>query len=144
MHRKNVILHFSPQLVNQPILCGLIRGHQVDVNLLQASVEPDTDGTAFIQLEGQVADVNRALDYLKKIGVRLIFPAKNLIYDEDRCTHCGACVAHCLAQALTADPKTNRISFEHDKCLACELCIAACPFAALKSVSEHLGIKNGQ
>ncbi len=70
-----------------------------------------------------LAEVERALGYLRQRGVRLIFPAKNLIYDEQRCTHCGACVAQCLVQALHVEPDSDRVRFDHDKCLACELCI---------------------
>lgn len=143
MHKRNAILHFGPELVDKPVLSGMIRGHQVEINLLQASIEPDVDGTAFIQITGQRAEVERALGYLRQRGVRLIFPAKNLIYDEQRCIHCGACVAQCLVQALHVEPGSGRVLFDHDKCLACELCIPACPYRALESVSEHLGTAAG-
>ncbi len=82
--------------------------------------------------------VGKEVASLKSIGVRLTFPAKNLIWYEDKCTHCGACVAQCLPKALSVKQDTREVEFNHDKCIACELCIPACPFGALQSVTEHL------
>lgn len=137
MIKKSAILHFGADLVDQPILSGLIRKHDVTVNILQASVTPEEDGTMFIQVEGQPKNVKSAFKYLEDIGVHLIFPAKNLIWDEKKCTHCGACVAHCLPKALSID-NSAKLKLNDEKCLACELCIPACPFGALGSVNEKL------
>ncbi|HPQ80441.1 MAG TPA: NIL domain-containing protein [bacterium] len=139
MTKKSAILHFKAELVERPVLSGLIRDHDVSVNILQASVTPDEDGTMFVQVDGEPANVKRAFAYLDEMGVRLVFPAKNLVWDEERCTSCGACVAQCLPKALAVDEETNRISLDDSRCIACELCIPACPFGALESVTEHLG-----
>jgi ferredoxin len=111
----------------------------VAVNILQASITPEEDGTMFIQVEGENAKVDGAFDYLKSAGVRIVFPAKNLIWDDAKCTHCGACVAQCLPKALFVDERTREVGYDPEKCIACELCIPACPFGALQSVTEHLG-----
>lgn len=139
MTKKSAILHFNGELVEKPILSGMIRNHDVTVNILQASISPEEDGTMFIQVEGPESNVKGAFAYLEEIGVRLVFPVKNLIWDEAKCTQCSACVAQCLPKALSVVPVTNEVRFEPDKCIACELCIPACPFGALESVTEHLG-----
>lgn len=139
MTKKSAILHFNGELVEKPILSGMIRNHDVSVNILQASISPEEDGTMFVQVEGDEQNVKGAFAYLEGIGVRLVFPAKNLIWDEGKCTHCGACVAQCLPKALFTRPGTAEVGFDAEKCIACELCIPACPFGALESVSEHLG-----
>lgn len=138
MEKKSVILHFGSELVDKPIISGLIKNFDVAVNILQASITPEEDGTMFVQIEGEKANVRKALDYLEKTGVHLILPAKNLFLDDKKCTHCGACVAQCLANALTLDQKTGKLSLNHEKCIACELCIPACPYGALKSVTDVL------
>jgi len=139
MVKKSAILNFAGDLVERPILSEMIRSHEVAVNILQASVTPEEDGTMFVQVEGEGAGVEAAFDYLKAAGVRIIFPTKNLIWDDERCTHCGACVAQCLPKALSVNSNTGEVNFDHEKCIACELCIPACPFGALQSVTEHLG-----
>jgi len=139
MTKRSAILHFGSDLVDKPILTGLIRENDVDVNILQASITPEEDGTMFIQVEGDGANVKGAFDYLEGLGVRLVFPAKNLIWDEELCTHCGACVGQCLPKALAVDSTTSEVVFDAEKCIACELCIPACPYGALESVTEHLG-----
>lgn len=139
MTRKSAILHFEAALVEKPVLSGLIRNHDVTVNILQASISPDEAGTMFVQVEGEPGDVKRAFAYLGETGVRMVFPTKNLVWEEEKCTSCGACVAQCLPKALAVDEKTKRVSLADSLCIACELCIPACPFGALESVTEHLG-----
>ena len=75
MTKKSAILHFGADLVEKPVLTGLIRNHDVSVNILQASVTPDEDGTMFVQVEGEPSDVKKAFAYLVEMGVRLVFPA---------------------------------------------------------------------
>jgi ferredoxin len=138
MEKKSVILHFGSELVDKPIMSGLIKHFDISVNILQASITPEEDGTMFVQIEGEKKDVQKAIDYLEKKGVSLILPAKNLILDDKKCTHCGACTAQCLSNALQLDSKTGKLSLNHNKCIACELCIPACPYRALKSVTDML------
>jgi len=138
MTKKSAILHFGRETVNKPILTDLIRGHDVSVNILQASITPEEDGTMFVQVDGEISEVEKAFGYLEKLGVRLIFPAKNIIWDDKMCTHCGACVGQCLPKALSVDSANGEVVFDTDKCIACELCIPTCPYGALESVSEHL------
>lgn len=139
MTKKSAILHFGMDIVDKPILTALIRDNDVSVNILQASITPEEDGTMFIQVEGDDKNVKSAFDYLEGLGVRLVFPAKNIIWDDEQCTHCGACVGQCLPKALAIDTKSGELLFDTDKCIACELCIPACPYGALESVTEHLG-----
>ncbi len=139
MTRKSVILHFGPDLTDKPIISGMLRKFDISVNILQASITPDEAGTMFVWLEGDPAEIRNTLGYLEEVGVRLVFPKKNLIWDEKMCTHCGACVGQCLPKALSISNDSGCVSLDHERCLACELCIPACPFGALQSVAEHLG-----
>ena len=137
MEKRSAILRFGKDLVDKPILSSLIRKHDVDVNILQASITADEDGEMFVQVEGQSQNVKKAFNHLKDLGVRLSFPVTNLIWDEKKCTHCGACVAHCLPKALCVEDATKEVTFDAKKCIACELCIPACPYRALESVTER-------
>jgi len=138
MIQKSAIFDFPKSLVNRPIISELIKDCDIEVNILQARITPREDGHMFAILRGPEADVGMALDYLAGIGVRTTLPAKNLILDEDRCVHCGACVGQCLPSAFFVDPETQRVVFDSDKCIACGLCIPACSYRAIESITEHL------
>jgi ferredoxin len=92
----------------------------------------------FVHIEGVEDKVSKALDYLNQIGVRLVFPKKNLIWQEAKCTHCGSCVGQCFPDALHINNETGLLLFKHELCVACGLCIPACPFGALESVDQHV------
>jgi ferredoxin len=138
MIKKRVFLKFQPEIVDKPIICGLIRDHDVLVNILQARVTPEKAGTLLMQLEGEGPNVQGALDYLQQLGVHMVFVLRNLIWDERLCTHCGVCVSHCSPGALSVHPLTQLVSLDAESCLACEHCIAACPYGALNSVAERI------
>lgn len=138
MTKRNVILHFDASLVDKPLICGLIRTYDLTVNIVQARITPEEDGNMLMQVEGSAREVKRALRYLDELGVRILLPTKNMIWDEEHCTHCGACVGQCLAKALAVDAQTGRVSLNNASCIGCRLCVPACPFGALTSVEEHL------
>ena len=138
MVKKSVLLHFGASLVDKPIITGLIRDYDVSVNILHARVTPEEEGTMFVHIEGVEDKVSKALDYLNQIGIRLVFPRKNLIWQEAKCTHCGSCVGQCFPDALLIDNETELVLFKHELCVACGLCIPACPFGALESVDQHV------
>ena len=68
----------------------------------------------------------------------VVFPTKNLIWQEAKCTHCGSCVGQCFPDALHINNETGLVLFKHELCVACGLCIPACPFGALESVDQHV------
>jgi L-aspartate semialdehyde sulfurtransferase ferredoxin len=139
--KRNVILHFDASLVDKPLICELIRSHDLMVTILQARITPEEDGNMLMQVEGSAREIKRALRYLDARGVRMLLPTKNMIWNEEHCTHCGACVGQCLAKALAIDADTGRLRLDDRSCLGCRLCIPACPFGALTSVEEH--VNNG-
>ena len=50
---------------------------------------------------------------------------------KSKCTHCGACIAHCPTQALYAD-KEMKVHFVRSRCIACGLCVPTCPYDAIE------------
>lgn len=138
MIQKSVILNFPRTLVDKPVISSVIRNYDVEVNILQAYITPDEEGQMFTLFKGQAPAVNRALDYLRENDVRTILPVKNLVWDDDRCVHCGACVGQCLSSAFTQDPVSHMTVHEAERCVACELCIPACGYGAIESIGDHL------
>ncbi|MBW2264468.1 MAG: 4Fe-4S binding protein [Deltaproteobacteria bacterium] len=92
----------------------------------------------FTIFKGERHQVDRALDFLRENEVQTILPVKNLVWDEELCVHCGACVGQCLSSAFNTEAESRRTVFDAEKCLACELCIPACSYGAVESIGDHL------
>ena len=129
---KRIVLHFPRSLVDQPILCRLAREFNIDFNILKASVTPKEEGLLVVELSGKAKDYNKGTAYLREAGVEIQPLSQDVTRNEARCTHCGACVTICPADALTIDPETRRVDFNEDKCLACGICVPACPPRAME------------
>ena len=129
---KRVVLHFPPRLVEQPIIYRLVKDYNLVLNILKASVTPKEEGLLVLELSGTREDYDRGIRYLTEVGVRIQSMGQNIMRNEERCTHCGACVVICPTGALAVDPKTRRVNFYEDKCTACELCVLPCPPRAME------------
>ncbi len=131
MKSKKIVLHFPKDLVNKPIVYRLIKEYDLSFNILKAKILPDEEGLMVMELEGDESDYRKGVRYLKKAGVSMQPLSKDVRRDDEKCTHCGACVVCCPSEALSVNRKTGEINFETEKCIACELCIPACPTKAM-------------
>lgn len=129
---RKVVLHFPKRLVDRPIVSRLVKDYNLDFNILKASVTQQEEGLLVMELTGMAEDYDRGIKYLTDAGVRIQSLGKDIIRNEERCTHCGACVTICPSGAFELDKKTRKINFVHEKCLACELCIKTCPPRAME------------
>ncbi len=129
---KRVVLHFPRRLVDRPIVCQLVKDYNLEFNILKASVTPEEEGLMVIELSGEQEDYDKGIRYLTTTGVRIQSLSQNVIRNEERCTHCGACITICPTGAFELDPLTRRINFDDEKCLACGICIKACPPRAME------------
>ena len=129
---KRIVLHFPGRLVNKPIVSRLIRDYNLDFNILKASVTPEEEGLLILELSGKQSDYDRGIRYLTETGVRIQALSQDVTRNEERCTHCGACITICPTGAFELDLQTRQINFYNEKCLACEICIKACPPRAME------------
>ena len=129
---KRIVLRFPKRLVERAIVSRLVRDYNLDFNILKASVTPDEEGLMVLELSGKQGDYDKGIRYLTKTGVRIQSLSQDVTRNEERCTHCGACITICPTGAFALDPVTRRVSFSGEKCLACELCIKACPPRAME------------
>ena len=129
---KKIVLHFPSRLIDQPIVYRLIKDYDLKFNILKASVVPDEEGLMVLELSGEQANYDRGIEYLAKAGVRIQSLSQNVLRNEDRCTHCGACITICPTAAFELDPATRRVAFFDERCIACALCIKACPPRAME------------
>lgn len=129
---RRIVLHFPRRMVNRPIVYRLIKDYDLEFNILKASVTPEEEGLMVLELKGKQEDYDKGIDYLTKAGVRIQSLSQNVSRNEERCTHCGACITICPTDAFELDPVTRRIDFDNAKCVACAICIKACPPRAME------------
>lgn len=136
MIRKTIILRFSPGLLEQTVIDQLITEHGLLVNILQADKKPEKAGRLMIELSGDEEKLCFALEWLKEQGLGVFNDDQQIIWREDRCTHCGACTVLCPGKALVFQRPEMTLQFEKDKCVTCEFCLRACPARAMAKLFE--------
>jgi len=129
---KKLVLRFPKRLVTRPIVSQLVREYKLDFNILKASITPEEEGLLVLELSGKQEDYDKGIRYLTKTGVKIQSLSQDVIRNEERCTHCGACITICPTNAFELEPASRRVIFHNEKCLACDLCITACPPRAME------------
>ena len=131
---KKVVLHFPRRLVEQPVIYRLVKDYNLEFNILKASItpEPEEEGLMVLALKGEQDEYDRGINFLLKSGIRIESLSQDVTRNEERCTHCGACITICPPGAFELDPQTREVKFNNEKCVACGLCIKACPPRAME------------
>ncbi len=129
---RRIVLHFPRRLVDRPIIYRLIKDHDLEFNILKASVTPEEEGLMVLELKGLREQYDRGIQYLSDSGVTVQPLSQSVTRDEERCTQCGVCITACPTEAFEVDLTTRRVAFHDDRCLACGLCIRTCPPRAMQ------------
>jgi len=128
MERK-LVLSFPPTLVNQPVISTLVKDFDLAFNILKAYVTPEEEGNLVLELSGEKENLDRAVNRLKKLGVKVQSLSKRVEIRRELCTDCSACVPLCPTEAL--EVRNHEVVFISEKCIACGACIKACPVRAI-------------
>ena len=132
MVSHRIVLKFPHRLLDQPIVTKLVKDYDLELNILKAYVTPREEGLMVIALKGKKAQYDNGVKYLKGLGITVEPLSRDIKRNDERCTHCGACVGICPTEALILDRKTMIVEFDSEKCVACELCVPACPPRAME------------
>ena len=106
---KRVVLRFPPRLVDQPIVYNLVKKYDLEFSILKAYVTPQEEGLLVLELRGDNGALDRGVEYLTSLGVRLQPLSQDIIRINTKCTHCGACVVICPSGALVLDNLTRKV-----------------------------------
>jgi ferredoxin len=129
---KKIVLHFPQQNIDKPIVSALIRDYALDFNILKASISPGEEGLMILELTGEQKDYDRGIQYLQGAGLEIQSLSQDVLRNEERCTHCGACITMCPTRAFSLEEGTRKVDFDNSRCIVCELCVRACPPRAME------------
>jgi len=129
---RRIVLHFPSSITGQPVVYRLAQDFDLTFNIIKASVSPGEEGLLVMELSGIEENYDKGIQYLTEAGVKIQSLSQDVVRDEVRCTHCGACITICPTSAFSLEPKTRRVLFSHDKCVVCGLCVKACPPRAMR------------
>jgi ferredoxin len=129
---RRIVLHFPPSVTGQPVVYRLVKDFGLSFNILKASVSPGEEGLLVMELSGEQKNYDKGIRYLTEAGVKIQSLSQDVIRDEARCTHCGACINLCPTGAFSLEVETRRVLFDHNKCVVCGLCVKACPPRAMR------------
>ena len=132
MQSKKIVLTFPHNLLDKPIVYRLIKDFDLVFNILRANITPDEEGIMVLEVSGEKENYEKGIDYIKNMGVKVEPLQREIIWIEEKCIQCSACIVICPTEALQINRQTMQISFDKEKCIACELCIKPCPPRALE------------
>jgi L-aspartate semialdehyde sulfurtransferase ferredoxin len=137
MVKQKLVLRFPSILVEQPVIYHLVKDYDLMVNILRADINPKKEGRLMLELSGSETDYRRALDWLQAQGLTIMNLKQQITWNEERCTHCGACSVICPSGALILSRPGMTVHFDEGKCVVCELCLKACPARAMETLLEN-------
>jgi Fe-S-cluster-containing hydrogenase component 2 len=85
-----------------------------------------------LELCGEQEDYDRGIQFLTGTGVKIEALSQSVIRNEEKCTHCGACLTVCPSGAFEVDVVSRKVIFKHENCIACGICLKACPPRAME------------
>jgi ferredoxin len=127
-----MVLRFSREVAQKPLVCHIVREYELTFNILNAEILPQKEGLLVIELSGEKKNFKKGITYLKDQGVQVTLAEQEVRRMEEKCIHCGACTAVCPTGALYILRPEMEVIFDQSKCSVCEMCVPACPTRAMK------------
>ena len=101
MYSKKIVIRYTPDTVQQPVIYLLAQKHNLVFNILKARIYPRREGVIVLELSGQKEDFDRGIRFLKEMGLKVEPLSKSVSQNTDKCVHCGACTGFCPTGALS-------------------------------------------
>ena len=129
-----ILLSFSENIVEKPIISQIILELKVPINIITAHVD-SKGGEVLAEVEDDA--LQKVIKKFRERGATVSIP-KLIEIDSEECISCGACITMCPVEAITLDEDAT-VVFNQEKCLGstCSACVDACPFGVIRSVKQN-------
>jgi len=131
MYSKKIVIRYEADIVDKPIVYSLVKDFDLAFNIMRRGYRRDAKDWWYLTLQ-EKENFDRAIRYLKNLGLNVEPLSKSVVQNIDKCVHCGACLAFCTTSALFIDKETMKVKFDPEKCNGCALCVKACPPRAME------------
>jgi len=132
MNTRIYLLRFPKEVIDQPIIYNLVKRFDIEFNILKATILLQQEGVMVIEFQAHKANLQKGIEYLKEMGVKVRSMAGTIHRDEEKCYQCGACTGICPTGALSIKRPEMAVVFDAGKCTACGLCVGVCPARAME------------
>ncbi len=132
MYSKKIVIRYTPDIVQQPIIYQFTKKYDLVFNILKARIFPRREGVIVLELTGLKENFDKGIRFLKEMGLHVEPLAKSVSQNTEKCVHCGACTAFCPTGALSFEKPSQKVLFDAEKCNGCELCVSCCPVRAME------------
>jgi NAD-dependent dihydropyrimidine dehydrogenase PreA subunit len=122
-----ILLNYSDETLDKPILASIIREKDVLINILRAYAD-GRRGEMLVEVPDEVAD--EIVISFKNKGVD-VHVGSLIELDKELCVDCGACVSVCPTGAVHFE-EDRSVTINQSKCIQCALCVDSCPRFAIK------------
>ena len=130
MPLKRVVLRFGKDISGNPIVYKLVKDFDLVVNIVQANVNPQKEGTMVLEVSGERSE--EGLKYLSGLGVSVQNLNQEIVRSEEKCIMCGECTGVCPTGALYLERPSQEVRFDENQCIVCQLCVKVCPVWAME------------
>lgn len=121
-----ILLNYSDETLDKPVLASIIREKNVLINILRAYAD-GRRGEMLVEVPDEVAD--EVVQSFKNRGVE-VYSGALIELDTELCVDCGACVSVCPTTAIHFEEDLS-VAINQSKCIQCALCVDSCPRFAI-------------
>ncbi len=127
---ENILLRYSTEKADKPIISSIIRETDTPINILHADLTPK-GGEIFISIDASEEKIEKIVNLFEGRGVHTEKVTESIELDEEKCIDCGACVSLCPTEALKLADDDYSLLLNEEECVYCRACVPACPVDAL-------------
>jgi len=132
MYSKKIIIRYTPDIVQQPVIYHLVKQYDLVFNILKARIFPRREGVIVLELSGLKENFDQGIRFLKEMGLKVEPLSKSVSQNVDKCVHCGACTAFCPTGALAFEKNLLKSYLMPKNAMAANFASRPVPFAPWK------------